>query len=78
MSSSSGTSPPKIARIWRGRTASGSADAYARYLYENGIIPLEEKALGVQLFREDRRNRNRIRDDLLLGEHRGDVALRGR
>lgn len=24
------------------------------YLYEHGIRPLEEKALGVQLFREDR------------------------
>jgi len=45
---------PAIARIWRGRTTRAHADEYARYLYEEGIRPLEEKALGVQLFREDR------------------------
>jgi len=45
---------PTIARIWRGRTTSDRADEYARYLYEQGIRPLEEKALGVQMFREDR------------------------
>jgi len=45
---------PKIARIWRGRTPAARADEYARYLYEHGIRPLEEKALGVQLLREDR------------------------
>ena len=45
---------PKIARIWRGRTTRARADEYANYLYEHGIRPLEEKALGVQLFREDR------------------------
>jgi hypothetical protein len=45
---------PTIARIWRGRTAAVRADEYARYLYEHGIRPLEEKALGVQLLREDR------------------------
>jgi hypothetical protein len=45
---------PTIARIWRGRTPAGRADAYQKYLYEHGIRPLEEKALGVQLFREDR------------------------
>jgi hypothetical protein len=45
---------PTIARIWRGRTTAPRADDYARYLYEHGIRPLEEKALGVQLFREDR------------------------
>ncbi len=44
---------PTIARIWRGRTTREQADEYARYLYENGIRPLEEKALGVQMFRED-------------------------
>ena len=27
------------------------ADEYAQYLYEHGIKPLAEKALGVQLFR---------------------------
>ena len=47
---------PAIARIWRGRVTSGRADEYADYLYEHGIRPLEEKALGVQLFREDREN----------------------
>ena len=45
---------PTIARIWRGRTARNRADEYERYLYEHGIRPLEEKALGVQLLREDR------------------------
>ena len=45
---------PKIARIWRGRTTAARADEYAAYLYEHGIRPLEQKALGVQLFREDR------------------------
>ena len=45
---------PKIARIWRGRTPAARADEYARYLYEHGIRPLEEKALGVQMLREDR------------------------
>jgi len=45
---------PSIARIWRGRTTRAKADEYADYLYEHGIKPLEQKALGVQLFREDR------------------------
>jgi hypothetical protein len=45
---------PTIARIWRGRTTAARAAEYARYLYEHGIKPLEEKALGVQLLREDR------------------------
>ena len=45
---------PAIARIWRGRTPREKADAYAVYLYEEGIRPLEQKALGVQLLREDR------------------------
>jgi hypothetical protein len=47
-------SRPTIARIWRGRTTTARADEYARYLYEHGIRPLEEKALGVQMLREDR------------------------
>jgi hypothetical protein len=45
---------PTIARIWRGRTTAARAAEYAEYLYEHGIKPLEEKALGVHLFREDR------------------------
>ena len=45
---------PVIARIWRGRTTAARADAYADYLYEHGIKPLAEKALGVQMLREDR------------------------
>jgi heme-degrading monooxygenase HmoA len=45
---------PAIARIWRGRTTADKADEYARYLYEHGIKPLAEKALGVQMLREDR------------------------
>ena len=43
-----------IARIWRGCTTRARADEYVSYLYEHGIKPLEEKALGVQQFREDR------------------------
>jgi hypothetical protein len=45
---------PTIARIWRGRTRREDAEAYLPYLLEVGIRPLQEKALGVQLFREDR------------------------
>jgi len=45
---------PTIARIWRGRTSTNKADEYERYIYEHGVRPLEEKALAVQLFREDR------------------------
>ncbi|QCI69540.1 hypothetical protein [Phreatobacter stygius] len=45
---------PKIARIWRGRTSRARADEYHAYLYEHGIKPLEEKAMAVQLLREDR------------------------
>lgn len=45
---------PTIARIWRGRVKAARAEEYADYLYENGIKPLEEKALAVELLREDR------------------------
>ena len=45
---------PKIARIWCGRTTTDKADAYAKYLYEVGFLPLVKKALGAQMFREDR------------------------
>jgi len=45
---------PTIARIWRGRTRPDVADRYESYLRQEGIPPLEETALGVQLFREDR------------------------
>ena len=48
------TAKPRIARIWRGRVPTHKADDYARYNYEVGIKPLEEKALGVQSLREDR------------------------
>lgn len=51
---SGGSVTPKIARIWRGRVSTAKADDYGRYLYEQGIRPLEEKALAVQLLREDR------------------------
>lgn len=54
MNPPAGTLKPTIARIWRGRTTAARADEYAKYLYEHGIKPLEEKALGVQLLREDR------------------------
>ena len=45
---------PTIARIWRGRTIRARADEYEKYLRKHGIEPLEKKALGVQLLREDR------------------------
>jgi len=45
---------PAIARIWRGRVPRERADEYALYLYEHGIKPLEQKALAVELLREDR------------------------
>ena len=47
---------PTIVRIWRGRTHRDRADEYEAYNYEAGIKPLIEKALGVQTFREDRKN----------------------
>ena len=47
---------PTIARIWRGRTKLKRADEYEAYSYEAGIKPLIEKAMGVQTFREDRKN----------------------
>jgi heme-degrading monooxygenase HmoA len=43
-----------VARIWRGRTPRSRADAYQAYHHEAGIAPLLAKALGVQIFREDR------------------------
>jgi heme-degrading monooxygenase HmoA len=54
MTTSNRHQSPVIARIWRGRTTPDIADEYARYLYEHGVKPLAEKALGVQMFREDR------------------------
>ncbi|SEM21790.1 hypothetical protein SAMN04515666_108210 [Bosea lupini] len=45
---------PTIARIWRGRTRRDRADEYEAYNRMHGVPPLENTALGVQLFREDR------------------------
>jgi heme-degrading monooxygenase HmoA len=56
MSEKSDSVRPTIARIWRGRTRPERADEYEAYLYEVGIKPLIEKALGVQSLREDRRD----------------------
>lgn len=47
-------SEPRVARIWRGRVRRERANEYEKYLYEVGIRPLEEKALGVESLREDR------------------------
>ena len=47
------TVPPRIARIWRGRTSRARADEYEAYNYSEGIVPLIEKALAVQTFRKD-------------------------
>ena len=54
MGEGQGEARATIARIWRGRTTRARADEYEPYLREAGIRPLEEKALGVQMFREDR------------------------
>ena len=54
MNASNSGAKPAIARIWRGRTPRARADEYAKYLYEVGIRPLEEKALAVMQLREDR------------------------
>jgi heme-degrading monooxygenase HmoA len=54
MATSTNGRTPTIARIWRGRVKAARADEYAEYLYEHGIRPLEEKALAVELLREDR------------------------
>lgn len=45
---------PTIARIWKGRTKKEKADEYGKYLYDFGFLPLVKKALGAQMFREDR------------------------
>lgn len=45
---------PTIARIWRGRTSRARADDYEKYLTENGVKVLAERALAVSQFREDR------------------------
>lgn len=47
---------PTIARIWRGRTRRDIADIYEPYIRAEGIPPLQKVALGVQLFREDRKD----------------------
>jgi hypothetical protein len=57
MSNGSKDSPqPAIARIWRGRTKPERADEYEAYNYEAGIKLLIGKAMGVQTFREDRKD----------------------
>jgi heme-degrading monooxygenase HmoA len=48
------TNQASIARIWRGRTTPELADEYEAYSYQAGIKPLIEKALAVEVFREDR------------------------
>jgi hypothetical protein len=50
-----GETKPTIARVWRGRTSCDRADEYLRYWREEGgLHPLAEKALAVQMLREDR------------------------
>jgi heme-degrading monooxygenase HmoA len=50
-----GETYPKIARVRRGRTTHDRADEYLRYWREEGgLHPLAEKALAVQILREDR------------------------
>jgi hypothetical protein len=54
MTETTPTNRATVARIWRGRTTPELADAYEAYSYEAGITPLIEKALAVEVFREDR------------------------
>lgn len=54
MNTPGGAAQPIIARIWRGSTTVARADENARCLHEIGFEPLIEKALGAQMFREDR------------------------
>lgn len=53
MSEPAGPTALAVARIWRGRTRPEIADAYERYNYQAGIVPLIEKAAAVQTFRKD-------------------------
>lgn len=48
------TLQPTIARYLRDRTIRAVADQYASYLLANGLQPLVDNALAVQMFREDR------------------------
>ena len=48
------TLQPTIARIWRGRTTRSMAGEYADYLLANGLQPLVDNAVAVQILREDR------------------------
>ena len=48
------THKPAVERNWRGRTRPERADEYEAYNRALGVPPLEEAALAVQLFREDR------------------------
>jgi hypothetical protein len=54
MTTAGGEFRPRIARIWRGRTNRADADAYARYWRDHGFPPIAERALAVQMLREDR------------------------
>jgi heme-degrading monooxygenase HmoA len=44
---------PVVARIWEGRTRESVAEAYAKYMYEEGVkkIRATKGNLGVQVFR---------------------------
>jgi heme-degrading monooxygenase HmoA len=44
---------PVVARIWRGQTRQQDADAYADYLYQNGVLKIERMPgnLGVIMLR---------------------------
>ena len=57
MTASANNVRPAIARIWRGRTTAATADEYAGYLYEHGIKPLVEKALGSSMRNSASRSR---------------------
>ena len=68
---------PTIARIWRGRTLPERADEYEAYHSEAGLKHLSRRR---SVFNRCAKieSTKPIRDDLLLGKHRGHVTVRRR
>ena len=54
MAQETATLDAAIVRIWRGRTVAARADAYERYLHDEGLPDLRRHALGVHMLRQDR------------------------
>ena len=67
---------PTIARIWRGRTTRGKGRRLRRVPQRGGHQAARGKGAGGRAAARGSRRRQRVRDHFLLGERRGDVALR--